>query len=272
MKELIKRIEQLGITVIENPLVSIYIPSRDGIPELGIDFVKFKDASTDRNHYRDKYMFCHNEGLRLLTVFENEFSLKPELVISKIRNIVGKSERGVGARKLSIRPITVSMANAFFDQYHLQGRTGSIITAYGAYLPNTTRLVAAIAFNQQRNTQDIELIRYATDGATYAGIFTRLFRHALREKPYDTVLSFADLRYSQGDVYERNGFKLVKEIPADYRYIVGNALHHKSLYTKANIAKKFGLDMSTLTERQAMEQLKIPRIYDCGKLKYVWTR
>ena len=32
-----------------------------------------------------------------------------------------------------------------------------------------------------------------------------------------------------------------------------------------------GLDMSTLSEKEAMKMLKIPRIYDCGKLKYVWT-
>ena len=133
-------------------------------------------------------------------------------------------------------------------------------------------MVGAMAFNNQRNTQKVELIRFCSDGKVRAGMFSRMFKNACDEYNLNRVISYADLRYSQGLVYANNGFDLVDEIPPDYRYIDGRRTWHKSSFTKSRIAKKFGIDMTTMTEKQAMEQLNIPRIYDCGKLKFEWTR
>jgi len=124
-----------------------------------------------------------------------------------------------------------------------------------------------MAFNYQRGTRKIELIRFCSDGKQYPGAFSRMFNHAIISQEYKEVISFVDLRYSIGEVYDRNGFTMIKEIGPDYRYVVKNKTMHKSSFTKAKISKKFDIDMTNLTERQAMAQLGIHRIYDCGKIK-----
>lgn len=249
--------------------LDFYIPSH----KLGIEFngIYWHSSLHKANDYHQKkYLLCREAGIRLIMINEDEWNHNPEIIKSKILNILGMSERGVGARKLSIRSVGSSQANDFFDRHHIQGRTGSILSSTGAFLDD--QLVSCMSFNKQRGTDMIELIRYATDGRTYAGAFSRLFRHAVEQNGYDEVISFADLRYSDGAVYRSNGFELVRTIAPDYRYVFGESTYHKSSFTKKNIEKKFGIDMTGLTERVVMEMLEIPRLYDCGKVKYRWVR
>lgn len=222
----------------------------------------------DRLYHREKYETCHRAGIRLLMINEDEWGPAWK---DRLRNILGKSPRGVGARQTHLREITKNEANRFYDVHHIQGATGSIQYSMGAF--HNGDMVGAMSFTDQRGIRgSTELIRFSTNGESHAGLFSRLFRHATREKNYTGVVSFADLRHSLGGVYHRNGFELVSEIPPDYQYIVGGKTLHKSNFTKAKIAKKFDIDMTTLTESIAMDQLGIPRIYDCGKLKFVWKR
>ena len=249
--------------------LDFFIPDR----KLAIEFNGLFHHSTamkkDKKYHRNKFLGCKAAGIRLLMINQDEWDERNEVVKSRIKNILKMSERGLGARKLRIDRLGVGEANMFFNRYHIHGNTGSIIYSAGAW--DGDALVGAMAFNKQRITQDIELIRYATDEKSYAGLFSRLFKYSINHEKYTKVISFADLRYSLGEVYEQNGFNLYSEIAEDYRYLWKSKTWHKSNFTKRKISKRFGLDMSTLSEKEAMKMLKIPRIYDCGKLKYVWT-
>jgi hypothetical protein len=238
---------------------------------IGIEFNGlYWHSKVETDYHRKKYEACREAGVHLVMVNEDEWINRSSAIKSRIKHLMGKSDRGVGARKLTVCKITGSAANAFFDSNHIQGKTGTISFAVGSY--HEDRLVAAMAFNNQRGTGRVELIRFCSDGKSYPGIFSKMFKHSVNEMKYSTVLSFADLRYSTGDVYRKNGFALVHETKPDYRYVWRNQTYHKSSFTKAKIADRFGIDMSDLTEKNAMEELGIPRIYDCGKLKFVWTR
>ena len=228
------------------------------------------DLFKERLYHRKKYEGCQGAGIRLLMINQDEWDERAVVIKSRIRNILGLSERGVGARKLHLREVNYTSAQAFFQKHHVQGKTGSIRYAMGAW--DQDDLVGVMAFNQQRNTQAVELVRYATDGKTYAGLFSRMLNRSVKEKQYQEILSFADLRYSEGHLYEKNGFEFVGEIPPDYRYVYQKRTWHKSSFTKKKINEKFDLDMSEMTEREAMRLLGIPRIYDCGKLKYLFRQ
>ncbi len=227
---------------------------------------KIKDP---KNYHKDKYIACSNKGIRLLSINEDEWNDHKDAIKSKILNLCGKSEKGVGARKLKIRKIGKE-ASEFVDKHHIQGKTSGVIASYGAF--QGEELVAVIQFNKQRGTGDIELIRFCSDGKTYAGLFSKMFKYAVNDEHYNEVISFADLRYSVGEVYSKNGFVEVYTIPPDYRYCKGGKTYHKSTFTKKRIAEKFDIDMYDLTEGQAMTDLGYFRIYDCGKIKYVWKR
>lgn len=239
--------------------------------KIGIEFnglYYHSDDMVSKVYHLRKHNQCKDAGIRLLMINEDEWLDRKESIKRKILNLVGQSEKGVGARKLSIRKISNATANDFVDTYHIQGKTGAVVASYGAY--DGDRLAAVIQYNHQRGTQDIELIRFCTDGKLYAGVFSRLFKASVKEEGYTKVISFADLRYSDGGVYQKNGFVLEDTIRPDYRYIKGLKTFHKSSFTKAAISKKFGIDMTDRTEREVMVELGYRRIYDCGKLKYVW--
>lgn len=244
------------------------------IPDLGIaiEFNGLYWHSTkirgDHLYHRRKYEDATAAGLKLIMINEDEWLERSQAWTNRITNLIGQSERGKGARSLSLHRVSAKTCKDFCDSYHIQGGPSAIIYAIGAY--DGDELVGVMAFNRQRVTNAIELIRYCTSGKSHPGLFSKMFRHAVRDNDYSEVLSFADLRHSDGGVYQTNGFDLVSEIAPDYRYVLRDRTYHKSSFTKKRIHERFGIDMSTMTEREAMETLGIPRIYDCGKLKFVW--
>lgn len=227
------------------------------------------DRFKSPTYHRDKLSRAVAAGVRLLSVNEDEIISRNDLIRGKILNLIGRSPRGVAARKLRMGVLSGREANDFFDNYHIQGRTGTLSWAIGAW--DDGKLVGAMAFNRQRGSGMIELIRFCSSGKTHAGMFSRMFKAAIREFGFDAVVSFADLRYSEGAVYEGNGFIHVGTIPPDYRYVRGQNTFHKSSFTRAKIEKKFGITLGETTERQAMSDMGYLRIYDCGKKKYLWT-
>lgn len=247
--------------------LDFYIPDHNLAIEFnGLYWHSDKHVSSD--YHKKKYEACATKGIRLLMINEDEWITKKESIKRKILNICGLSEKSVGARKLNVRKIGKE-ANHFVDAYHIQGKSTAVFASYGAFYED--ELVAVMQFNKQRGTGIVELVRFCTDGKIYAGVFSKLFKAAIINEEWIEVISFADLRYSDGNLYERNGFEKIDVIPPDYRYVKKETTYHKSNFTKARIAEKFGLDMSTLTESQAMQQLGYRKIYDCGKIKYRWV-
>ena len=43
-------------------------------------------------------------------------------------------------------------------------------------------------------------------------------------------------------------------------------------YRKNNIKAKFGVDIKDKTERELVTELGIAKIWDCGKVKWVWKK
>lgn len=221
----------------------------------------------ENNYHSDKMKKVMATGHRLLMVNEDEWIQRNHAVKLKILNLCHKSEKGVGARKLSVTKITNTSGNAFCDLHHIQGASSGVIASYGAYHDGS--LVSVMQFKKQRGTQDIELIRFCSDGKVYAGIFSKLLKVSVLSEGYDKVISFADLRYSDGGVYSQNGFDEVSRIKPDYRYTKKDKTYHKENFTKAQISKKFGIDVENKTERELMLELGYTRIYDCGKIKFI---
>jgi hypothetical protein len=222
----------------------------------------------DNDAHQRKWQMCHDAGIRLLMINEDEWNERKEVLKRKILILCGLGERGVGGRQLSVRDIGAPVARAFCEQHHIQGAPGPVTLALGAFEGDDLRGV--VTMGSQRGTGATELTRFCTDGRLYAGMFGKLLKAA--QHRFDEIVTFADLRYSDGGVYDKTGFINCGTIRPDYRYVIRNKSFHKSLFTKKRIAERFNIDMTGLTERDAMRSLGIPRIYDCGKIKYRWLK
>jgi very-short-patch-repair endonuclease len=165
-------------TLIKPLELDFYLPEHN----LAIEFNGLywhSDKKKENDYHYNKWKMCNEAGVRLLMINEDEWNNRADSIKRKILNVCGRSERGVGARKLSIRKINNREGQDFCEIYHIQGKPATVKYAYGAF--NNKELVGVMLFNQQRNTQRLELIRFCTDGKTYAGLFSKIFSNFVRD-------------------------------------------------------------------------------------------
>jgi len=82
------------------------------------------------------------------------------------------------------------------------------------------------------------------------------------------VVTYADRRYSIGNVYLKNNFTLEKSSNPGYKYLRENGLESRMKYQKhklPNLLETFNPD---LTEWENMKVNGFDRIWDCGNLVF----
>lgn len=116
---------------------------------------------------------------------------------------------------------------------------------------------------------DWELIRYCNkQNCVISGGFSRLLNYFMKNYK-GSIISYADRTYSTGDLYEKNGFTLLRVNKPNYYYVKKNteSMIHRSNYTKAKILKI--LNKPEWTEEQIMFELEYNKIFDCGTKTYI---
>lgn len=216
----------------------------------------------NKNYHFEKYKKCKSKGIRLLTIFEDEWNHNKDLVLDKILFILHRNKKNtIYARKTFIDTVSSNDKKIFLEHNHIQGNGHSSIN-YGLY--HTDELVAVITFLQRKN--EFELTRFATSKQVVGG-FSKLMSHFTKNHIGD-IITFADLRWSEGDLYYKNGFQYDKFLNPDYHYIVNNRRYHKFNFRKKLIKKKLKFFDDSLTEHENMVKNNIFRIYDCGKIRF----
>lgn len=241
------------------------------IPEkkLAIEFNGIKwhsDAyKADRYYHANKTKLANRAGYRLIHIWEDDFNENPEREIKFILNSLGVDQRkSAYARKTKIHEITTSEASKFLNQYHIQGSVGSSVKL-GTFLGG--ELVAVTLFTKRK--YGYELVRYAASIRVVGGL-GKVVKHFHRE--YDQPIhSFCDLSRHDGRSYEAAGFVESGVLAPDYKYAVGGKREHKFGFRLNSIKTKFPEVFSPdKTEREMMEEAGIPRVWDCGKTRYIF--
>lgn len=231
-----------------------------------------KSQGKDSHYHIGKLERCLARGYRLVTVFEDEWLNRSSIVKTRLCSIFGKSPRSVGARSLDLRTISPGEAKDFLSRYHLQGSGPSGHTRYGAFLED--RLCAVMTFGSPRRalgrkSGHPELLRFATDGLSYPGIASRLFRRYIRDHQPSGVISYADRRWSVGNLYERLGFVCEGYSKPSYAYTKGYLNREYRFKYRKDVLVREGEDQ-TLTEWEIMQNRGYDRIWDCGTTRWVW--
>ena len=99
---------------------------------------------------------------------------------------------------------------------------------------------------------------------------SKLLKYFIRNYSPELIISYADRRYSNGNLYEKLGFERIGESRPNYWYIKGQKRHYRFKFRK-DILIKEGFD-SNLTEREIMLERGYLRIYDCGNIKYEYVK
>lgn len=228
-----------------------------------------EQKNRDRLYHQKKLKACYKKGIQLITIFEDEWKLRNTQVKQKLLSLLHIDNRKkIHARQTHITSqITTTEKNVFFDQNHIQG-TGPGSITYG--LTYEDEIVAMMTFIDQKKHNYV-LSRYATSNRVIGG-FSRLLSRFMNDHEWSTIISFADLRWSNGNLYDATGWVLDKIIPPDYYYSPdGRTRYHKFNYRRKNLPKLLKTFDPSKSERENCDANNILRIWDCGKKRYVLT-
>ena len=152
-------IEALGIVCRNNDRkmlggkeLDIYIPEKKIAIEYNGNFWHSDDV-VDKEKHLTKTILCKEKGIRLLQIFEDEYMLHKDIVLGKIRHIIGVSDecKKVPGRKCTVKTISNYTAKEFLDKYHIQGFVRSTVYL-GAY--HEEELVAVMSFKRELKDSD----------------------------------------------------------------------------------------------------------------------
>lgn len=126
-----------------------------------------------------------------------------------------------------------------------------------------------MTFGKSRfNENEFELLRFCNKLFTnVVGGASRLLSHFKKMHPeIQEIVSYADRRWSRGQLYEKLGFKKEYVTDPNYYYIVDRKRKNRMLFQKHKLVAD-GADPNK-TEREIMKEKGFKRIYDCGSIKY----
>lgn len=228
--------------------------------------------SSDKHKHQNKFVECQTLGIKLITIFESDWLHKQDIVKSMLRARVGKGCQRIFARKTVVKELLESTASDFFECNHVSGHVKSLFY-YGLFIDN--RLIAAISMKKSRYDKGVqyELIRFATElNTVVVGGFQKLFGHFVKKNSPISIISYADLRFGEGKVYEKAGFRFVHRTVPNYYYFKERItkLLSRQQFQKHKLSQKLDNFDPTKTEFENMTDNGYYRIYDCGHNKWIW--
>jgi hypothetical protein len=215
-------------------------------------------------HY-NKYQKCRELGIKLYNIFEDEWRDHPDKVINYIMHNSGLIQTKIAARKTKFIEIPKETAREMVDRYHLQGGRCSIQRAFG--LEYEGALVNVMTFTpHHRDTVKMSMNRFCgVPGLSVVGGASKLMKnaHDLLQSPIHT---WSDNRWSNGNVYERMGCRYDGDVRPDYYWTDTR----RCRFSKQSRKKTATGQPADMTEKEYNESLGLSRIWDCGKMKWVY--
>ena len=232
-------------------------------------YTKFNNISKlDKNKHLLKTKLCEEKGIQLFHIFENEWLLKSKIWTSVILNKLGLSNR-IYARKCTIKEISSKEARMFIENNHLQG---SINSSIRIGLFRDGELVQIMTFGASRFNKkyEYELLRLCSKlNTTVVGGASKILKYFERNYKPKSLLSYANRRWSNGNLYEKLGFSFLHATEPNYFYVSDDKLESRIKYQKHKLKDLLDNFDEKLTETENMLNNGYRIIYDCGNLVYV---
>ncbi len=260
---------------INNKEIDIFIP---GKKKLGIEFNGLywhSHLNLDSNYHLNKLDIMNENSIYLLNIFENEWIHKKEIVKSIIKSKLDIFNNKIYGRKTHVIEITNNkLVREFLETNHIQGFVGSKVKL-GLFHEN--ELVGLMTFGKKRIAMgsktsldgEYEMLRFCNKLNTQiVGGASKLFKYFIKNYQPKSIITYADRRYSMGELYKTLGFDHIGNTEPNYWYFKSHEyiLHYRFKFRKDVLVRE-GFDASK-TEHQIMDERGYMRIYDCGNMKF----
>jgi len=221
--------------------------------------------------YREyhKKIECEKRDINLITIFETDWLYKKDIVKSILKSKLGIYTQTIYARKCQVKILTKAEKTQFYKNNHIQGDCQSF---YDIGLVYNDEIVCALSFSNRKiaKQSNVELVRFCNkiDNMVVGG-FSKLLKTAILKLQSD-IISYCDLRYSNGNMYIKNNFKLLHRSYPNYFYTKDCInLESRLKYQKHKLQKlpSYSIDK---TETQIMYESGFRKIYDCGNYTFLY--
>jgi len=269
ISSVIKESVEYNTRKIISPLeLDIYIPSIN----LAVEYCGLywhSDEFKDKKYHYNKMKLCNEKGIRLITIFEDEWLERKAQVKNFILSVLNKNTIRLMARKTELKQASNAEASKFLEETHIQGSPKFEI-AFGLYHNNEIQAIITGNKHHRQGFEDVFVLNRLAfrSNVSISGGSSKLLKALLnytKEKGYTKVISWSDSRWSEGNVYKKLGFELNEELLPDYSYIQKQTRISKQSCQKKHLIKKGAVGE---TETEMAISLDLKRIWDCGKKRW----
>lgn len=218
------------------------------------------------NYHLEKTSECQKIDIQLFHVFENEWlnPIKRDIWKSIFNSKLNLNKK-IYARKCKIVELSSDQAKKFLDSNHLQGNCNA---KHKFGLIYDDELVAVLTLSKPRFNKkyDWEIVRYCNKKyVSVVGGFSKLLAH-FRKNNCGSIITYADKRYSTGELYKKVGFTELKDSKPNYFYCDPRkyTVESRITYQKHKLKDKLKIFDETLSESENMFKNGYRRIWDCG--------
>jgi hypothetical protein len=252
--------------------LDIYIPSKN----IAIEFngvYHHSEEIKSNNYHINTWQECKYRNIQLLTIWQDQYETKLEIVKSLILNKLGLCKTKIYARKCVLKTVSPKDASNFYENNHIQGKAGATIH-YGLYYND--ELVSMMSFGKRAigKYNNWELIRYCCKLNTIVvGGTSKLFKKFITEYNPKTIISWSSNDISNGEMYKLLGF-IENTVSTSYWYISKKDFkrYHRSAFSKQNLIKKgIVTESDNRSENEIMKELPYYKIWDTGQTKWIWN-
>ena len=246
-----------------------------------VPFRNYNEEPTPPSYHKMKTDMCEKVGIELFHIFGYDWANSEEIILSMIKNKLGRCSRTIYARKCKVVEVSGVDAIKFLNENHRQGSANSPVRLGLEY---NGELVSLMTFGKMRGTigtgnEDLsdcwELVRFCSvlDTSVVGGA-SKLLKHFVKEYNPARIRSFSDRAHTSGKLYRTLGFKEVRRSTAGYVWVdvVTDVAYHRANAQKQNL-KKFlkddSIDLSK-TEREIMIEHGFVQVYDAGTITWEW--
>lgn len=232
------------------------------------------DLFKEKKYHLTKQEQAKEKGYRLIHIWECDWINKKEIIKSIIKNIVGKTERKIFARKTQVREIRYSLANKFLADNHLQGSGVSKIRL-GLFF--NQELVSVMTFSSLRRATgqtakegSYELLRFCNKlNTSVVGGASKMLNYFKETYKPTYILSYANKDWSIGTLYNSLNMKYTGNTAVGYFYTKSKIRFSRYQFQKHKLVAN-GKDIN-LSEYEIMLKDGYYRVWDCGNLRFEWN-
>lgn len=257
--------------------IDCFIPDKNfGIEYCGEYWHSYNNGLPRKYHY-DKYMWCKDQDITLITIFEHEWYNKRTLLESMIQNRLGLSKERIYGRDTMISIISNPMGKMFHDKYHIHGGLNTSHVNIGLFYHN--ELVSVTSFAKSRFSKDAEyeILRFSSKiGCNIIGGFSKMLKYFMKLHDNPSLITYSDLRFGEGEVYKKTGFEFCGYTPPNYWYYYKNSGRNGKFESRIKYQKHKLIDFDNFshdkTEYEIMHENGYLKIFDCGNAKYIYNK